>query len=84
MNTDNMTLTGATFDYGPFGFMDRFNPDFTPNHTDGHGRYAFGRQAEIGHWNLAKLGETLIHLITAGSHHRRIGTIPADVQSILQ
>ncbi len=64
MNTDNMTLTGATFDYGPFGFMDRFNPDFTPNHTDGHGRYAFGRQAEIGHWNLAKLVETLVHLIT--------------------
>lgn len=64
MNTDNMTLTGVTFDYGPFGFMDRFNPDFTPNQTDGHGRYAFGRQAEIGHWNLAKLGETLTHLIT--------------------
>ncbi len=63
MNTDNMTLTGTTFDYGPFGFMDRFNPDFTPNQTDGHGRYAFGRQAEIGHWNLTKLGETLTHLI---------------------
>ncbi len=63
MNTDNMTLTGATFDYGPFGFMDRFNPQFTPNHTDGRGRYAFGRQAEIGHWNLGKLGETLTHLI---------------------
>lgn len=65
MNTDNMTLTGTTFDYGPFGFIDRFNPDFTPNHTDRHGRYAFERQAEIGHWNLAKLGETLIHLISA-------------------
>lgn len=63
MNTDNMTLTGTTFDYGPFGFMDRFNPGFTPNQTDGHGRYAFGRQSEIGHWNLAKLGETLTHLI---------------------
>jgi uncharacterized protein YdiU (UPF0061 family) len=65
MNTDNMTLTGTTFDYGPFGFMDRFNPQFTPNHTDGHGRYALGRQAEIGHWNLGKLGETMTHLIAS-------------------
>jgi uncharacterized protein YdiU (UPF0061 family) len=63
MNTDNMTVTGATFDYGPFGFMDRFNPEFTPNHTDGRGRYSLGKQAEVGHWNLGKLGETLTHLI---------------------
>lgn len=63
MNTDNMAITGATFDYGPFGFMDRFNPNFTPNQTDAHGRYAYGRQPEIGYWNLLKLGETLAHLI---------------------
>lgn len=65
MNTDNMTITGTTFDYGPFGFMDRFNPNFTPNHSDPHGRYAYGRQPEIGYWNLSKLGETLGHLITS-------------------
>ena len=63
MNTDNMTVTGTTFDYGPFGFMDRFNPNFTPNHSDTHGRYALGRQPEIGHWNLFKMGETLGHLV---------------------
>lgn len=63
MNTDNMTVTGTTFDYGPFAFMDRFNPNFTPNHSDNHGRYALGKQPEIGQWNLFKLGETLGHLV---------------------
>jgi len=63
MNTDNMTVTGTTFDYGPYGFMDRFNPEFTPNNSDHHGRYALGRQPEIGHWNLFKMGETLVHLV---------------------
>lgn len=63
MNTDNMSILGETFDYGPFGFMDRFNPEFIPNHSDTHGRYAYGRQPEIANWNLAKLGETLTHLV---------------------
>ncbi len=60
MNTDNMLITGATFDYGPFGFLDRFNPGFTANSSDSHGRYSWGKQPEIGHWNLGKLGETLV------------------------
>jgi len=63
MNTDNMSILGETFDFGPYGFMDRFNPEFIPNHSDTHGRYAYGRQPEIGYWNLAKLGETLGGLI---------------------
>ncbi len=63
MNTDNMTITGTTFDYGPFGFMDPFNPEFTPNHSDVHGRYALGQQPEIGYWNLSKLAETMGHLV---------------------
>ncbi len=63
MNTDNMCITGATFDYGPYGFMDQFNPHFTPNHSDASGRYAFAKQPEIGHWNLWKFGETLAHLV---------------------
>lgn len=62
MNTDNMAINGVTFDYGPFGFMDRFNPGFTPNSSDGNGRYAFGQQPQVAHWNLFKLGETLCHL----------------------
>lgn len=63
MNTDNMSILGDCFDYGPFGFMDRFKSGFVPNHSDIHGRYSYDRQPEIGHWNLAKLGETLTSLI---------------------
>ena len=63
MNTDNMTITGTTFDYGPFGFMDHFNPNFTPNHSDPNGRYAYGKQPEIGYWNLSKFSETIGHLV---------------------
>jgi serine/tyrosine/threonine adenylyltransferase len=65
MNTDNMTITGTTFDYGPYGFMDGFNNRYTPNSSDIHGRYAYQQQAEIGFWNLNKLAETLIPLVGA-------------------
>jgi len=63
MNTDNMTITGTTFDYGPYGFMDRFDPHHTPNHSDTQGRYAYNQQPEIGFWNLNKLAEPLAHLV---------------------
>ena len=63
MNTDNMTITGTTFDYGPFGFMDGFNTRYTPSSSDTNGRYAYQQQAEIGFWNLNKLAETLIPLV---------------------
>ena len=65
MNTDNMCITGTTFDYGPYGFMDRFVPNHTPNHSDTHGRYAYNQQPKIGFWNLNKLAETLIPMIGA-------------------
>ena len=65
MNTDNMTITGTTFDYGPYGFMDTFNPRYTPNLSDTHGRYAYQKQAEIGFWNLNKFAETLVTLVGA-------------------
>ncbi|MBT5469583.1 MAG: YdiU family protein [Nitrospina sp.] len=62
MNTDNMTITGTTFDYGPYGFLDSFNTRYTPNLSDTHGRYSYQQQAEIGFWNLNKLAETLVPL----------------------
>ncbi len=65
MNTDNMTITGTTFDYGPYGFMDVFNTRYTPNSSDTHGRYSYQQQSEIGFWNLNKLAETLIPLVGA-------------------
>lgn len=62
LNTDNMSILGLTIDYGPFGFLDRFDPYFTPNITDhkGGGRYAFRNQPEVCQWNLVQLAEALI------------------------
>ncbi len=56
MNTDNMSILGLTIDYGPFSFIDNYDPDFTPNTTDLPGkRYAFGRQPAVAKWNLGCL-----------------------------
>ena len=52
MNTDNLSITGTTIDYGPFGFLERFNPAWINNHSDYTGRYAYQNQPAIGHWNL--------------------------------
>ncbi len=60
MNTDNMSILGLTIDYGPYGWIDDYDPDWTPNTTDAQGhRYAFGRQAEIAYWNLSQLARAL-------------------------
>ena len=55
MNTDNMSITGLTIDYGPFGFIEDYNPEYTPNHSDHFGRYSYQNQPAIAHWNLNKL-----------------------------
>ena len=60
MNTDNMSVLGLTIDYGPYGWIDDFDLDWTPNTTDAHGRrYRFGQQAQIAHWNLGRLANAL-------------------------
>jgi serine/tyrosine/threonine adenylyltransferase len=60
MNTDNMSILGLTIDYGPYGWVDNFDPGWTPNTTDAGGkRYAFGRQPEVARWNLERLADTL-------------------------
>lgn len=65
MNTDNMSILGLTIDYGPYSFIDNYDPNFTPNTTDLPGRrYAFGRQASIGKWNLGCLGGAIAPLFT--------------------
>jgi serine/tyrosine/threonine adenylyltransferase len=63
MNTDNMSMLGLTIDYGPFGFMDTFDPNHICNHSDHQGRYAWARQPNIGLWNLHALGQALMPLI---------------------
>ena len=59
MNTDNMSILGLTIDYGPFGFLDGFDPGHICNHSDSGGRYAFGRQPNVAWWNLHALGHAL-------------------------
>ena len=64
MNTDNLSILGLTIDYGPYGWLEDFDPGWTPNTTDAHGRrYRFGNQPGIGQWNLAQLGNALFPLI---------------------
>ena len=66
MNTDNMSILGLTIDYGPYGWIDDFDLDWTPNTTDAEGRrYRFGHQAEIAYWNLTRLASALVPLFDA-------------------
>jgi uncharacterized protein YdiU (UPF0061 family) len=66
MNTDNMSILGLTIDYGPYGWIDDYDPDWTPNTTDAHGRrYRFGWQPKIAHWNLVRLAHALSPLFTS-------------------
>lgn len=63
MNTDNMSILGLTMDYGPFQFLDAFDPGHICNHSDVRGRYAFDRQPSVAYWNLLCLAQALLPLI---------------------
>ena len=64
MNTDNMSVLGLTIDYGPYGWLEDYDPDWTPNTTDAqHHRYRFGAQPQVALWNLAQLGNALMPLV---------------------
>ncbi len=63
MNTDNMTLSGETIDYGPCAFMDAYDPTTVFSSIDIHGRYAYGNQPHIAAWNLSRFAETLLPLL---------------------
>lgn len=63
MNTDNMSMLGLTLDYGPFGFMEAYDPGYVCNHSDHGGRYAFERQPQIGLWNLGCLAHAMLCLL---------------------
>ncbi|MDA3453723.1 MULTISPECIES: protein adenylyltransferase SelO [Acinetobacter] len=62
MNTDNLNITGSTLDFGPYGFMERFRPNWINNHSDYQGRYTYQNQPSIGHWNLWTWLNNLISL----------------------
>lgn len=78
MNTDNMTISGETIDYGPCAFMDAYDPATVFSSIDRHGRYAFGRQAVIAQWNLARFAESLLPLL----HPRQDEAIAIAEQAI--
>jgi serine/tyrosine/threonine adenylyltransferase len=64
MNTDNLSILGLTIDYGPYGWLEGYDPWWTPNTTDAQGRrYAYGQQPHIAQWNLARLAEALLPLV---------------------
>lgn len=63
MNTDNMTLSGETIDYGPCAFLEHYDPDAVFSGIDRSGRYAFGQQPAVAHWNLSQLASTLLPLL---------------------
>jgi uncharacterized protein YdiU (UPF0061 family) len=63
MNTDNMSILGLTLDYGPFQFLDGYDPGHICNHSDTQGRYAYARQPNVAYWNLFCLGQALLPLI---------------------
>jgi len=63
MNTDNMSILGLTIDYGPFQFLDAYDPAHICNHSDHQGRYAFYKQPNVAYWNLYCLGQALMPLI---------------------
>lgn len=64
MNTDNMALSGETIDYGPCAFMDDYDPDTVFSSIDRQGRYSYGNQAAIARWNLARLAEAMLPLLS--------------------
>ena len=76
MNTDNMSILGLTIDYGPYGWLEDYDPTWTPNTTDAAGRrYCYGRQPQIAHWNLAQLANAIYPLV---------GSVPPLEQALRQ
>ncbi|GAB3673405.1 protein adenylyltransferase SelO [Salinisphaera aquimarina] len=64
LNTDNMSVLGLTLDYGPYGFMDSFDPGWICNHTDEGGRYAYDQQPHVGLWNLGRFVQSILPLLS--------------------
>jgi len=89
MNTDNMSILGLTIDYGPFQFLDAYDPGHVCNHSDSAGRYAFNKQPNIAYWNLFCLGQALLPLI--GEQELALAALesyktifPAALQALMQ
>ncbi|KAJ2381309.1 hypothetical protein GGI05_006029, partial [Coemansia sp. RSA 2603] len=91
MNTDNMSILGLTIDYGPYAFLDAFDPDFICNHSDPAGRYAFREQPRVALWNLMRLAAPLAAIIDGrdqtsaeGSEAAKTETKPETVEAVTE
>jgi uncharacterized protein YdiU (UPF0061 family) len=73
MNTDNMSILGITFDFGPFAFLDDFDQHFICNHSDHEGRYSYSNQVPIAQWNLSALAQALTPFISVEALREAIG-----------
>lgn len=78
LNTDNISIMGLTIDYGPFGFMEHFDPEFVPNGSDGSGRYSYSGQPAACKWALLRLAEALAPLL-AEDAGGEVGAVRAEV-----
>lgn len=79
MNTDNLTINGLTFDFGPYAFLDDYLPDFTPNCTDVQGMYCFARQPMVGVWNMKCLLQALAPLGNVDEMSDMLHSLPQQV-----
>ncbi|KAL3228580.1 hypothetical protein RNJ44_02525 [Nakaseomyces bracarensis] len=82
LNTDNTSIMGLSMDYGPFSFMDRFDPTYTPNHDDSMKRYSFSNQPGVIWWNLLQFGQAISVLLGAGKHNLKTVLSAKDISSI--
>ena len=82
MNTDNMSILGLTLDYGPYGFLDDYQPDYICNHSDYQGRYAFENQPMIGLWNLNRLAHALSGLMTTEQLKQALGHYEGELMRV--
>lgn len=77
MNTDNMSILGLTLDYGPFGFLDAYEPGYICNHSDQGGRYAFDQQPDVAAWNLTQLAQALTPLMEIDAAKEALNLYPS-------
>ncbi|WP_343554364.1 YdiU family protein [Pantoea sp.] len=82
MNTDNMSILGLTLDYGPYGFLDDYQPGYICNHSDYQGRYAFENQPMIGLWNLNRLAHALSGLLSTEQLKLALGQYETEMMRV--
>ena len=81
LNTDNMSMLGLTLDYGPYGFLDAYDPDHICNHSDHGGRYAYDQQPAVGYWNLQRLAQALSGVIDIEALQQALGKYEHQLMS---